>query len=215
MDVWNAWRERLIFVVSAPSGAGKTTLCRAARDRLGNLFYSVSVTTRARRPWEKDGEDYHFVSRETFERWIQEDNLLEWAEIYGEYYGTPAHPVYRALEEGQDVIMDLDVVGKRKMEARFPRQVVSIFVFPPSMEDLRTRLVRRGVEPGKLETRLQRAAHEMTHAREYRYWILNEDLDEAVEQLIAIIRASRLQAHLTLRDPLTLLRDVGVNTPGP
>ncbi len=205
MDPWKDFRERLLFVVSAPSGAGKTTLCRAARDRLPDLFYSVSATTRARRDWEVDGVDYHFVPREVFQRWIQNDALLEWAEIYGEFYGTPADPVRRAFETGQDVIMDLDVVGKRKLEALFPRQVVSIFVFPPSLEALRERLVQRGVEPGKLQTRLDRALDELSHAREYTYWILNDDLEHAVEALVSIIRAARHQAHLLLRDPTSVI----------
>lgn len=204
-DPWKAFRERLLFVVSAPSGAGKTTLCRAARDRVPDLFYSVSATTRARRAWEVDGVDYHFVPRETFEAWIRDNALLEWAEIYGEYYGTPADPVRRAFENGQDVILDLDVVGKRKLEALFPRQVVSIFVFPPSMDALRQRLVQRGVEPGKLQTRLDRALEELSHAREYTHWILNDRLDDAVETLVSIIRASRHQAHLLLRDPVTVI----------
>lgn len=207
MDVWNSWRERLIIVVSGPSGSGKTTLCQAVQERVEHLFYSISATTRTPRSWEENGKDYHFVSKERFQEWIRDHNLLEWAEIYGEYYGTPAHPVFRAFEQGQDVIMDLDVVGKRTLEARFPRQVVSVFVFPPSLEALKTRLIRRGVEPGKLETRLQQASKEISHAREYTYWILNEDFEKAVNQLSAIIQASRLSAHLLLRDPLHLIQE--------
>jgi len=204
-DPWKNFRERLFFVVSAPSGAGKTTLCRAVQDRVDGLFYSVSATTRARRDWEVDGVDYHFVSRETFKRWIQENALLEWAEIYGELYGTPADPIRRALANGQDVILDLDVVGKRKLEALFPRQVVSIFIFPPSLEALQERLIQRGVEPGKLQTRLDRAREELSHAREYTYWILNENLEHAMEALVSIIHAARHQAHLLLRDPATVI----------
>jgi len=198
----------VLFVLSAASGTGKTTVARQVEARIPGLFYSVSATTRARRPWERDGVDYHFVDRATFQTWLKEGNLLEWAEVYGEYYGTPRKPVMEALEAGRDVLLDLDVVGKRKLEALFPGQVVSIFLFPPSLTVLRERLVTRGVESGKLEVRIQNAIREIEGASEYDYWIVNDDLQEAVDALAAIVQAERQRSVRFPGFPLSLPTEV-------
>ncbi len=199
----------VLFVLSAASGTGKTTVAREVEARVPGLFYSVSATTRARRPWEKDGVDYHFVTREVFRAWLEHGNLLEWAEVYGEYYGTPRKPVMEALKDGRDVLLDLDVVGKRKLQALFPGQVVSIFLFPPSLEVLRERLITRGVESGKLEIRIQNALREIEGAQEYDYWIVNDQLEEAVEALASIVRAERQRSYRFPRIPLQRSAEVG------
>ncbi|HDM89987.1 MAG TPA: guanylate kinase, partial [candidate division WOR-3 bacterium] len=168
--------EPFLIVVSAPSGTGKTTVLRRFLKICDGLFYSVSATTRKMRPGEVNGRDYIFLDKEVFENWIKEGKLLEWAEVYGEYYGTPRDPVIENMELGRDVIMDLDVEGKRKLEAQFPDRLVSVFLYPPDRETLRKRLLSRGAEDEeKLKIRLSKAEEELRWASEYEYWVVNED----------------------------------------
>jgi len=186
--------EPFLIVVSAPSGTGKTTVLRKFLKICDGLFYSVSATTRKMRPGEVNGRDYIFLEKETFRNWIKEDKLLEWAEVYGEYYGTPREPVVENLEHGRDVIMDLDVEGKRKLEAQFPDRLVSIFLYPPDRETLRKRLLSRGAEDEeKLKIRLSKAEEELRWASEYEYWVVNEDIEKAALRLKDITEAERMK----------------------
>lgn len=183
------------LVVVAPSGSGKTTVIRRlVEQEKSGIWYSISATTRKPRPEEVDGYDYYFVSREQFEAWIREDALLEWAEVYGEYYGTPKAPVLEHLARGEDVILDLDIHGRRALELALPGQVVSVFLAPPDLETLRERLLHRGAEdPEKLRIRLANAERELEWAWECDYWVLNRELDEAVAQLRTVLYAERLR----------------------
>lgn len=183
-----------LIVVSAPSGSGKTTIVRMVLDKMEDLFYSVSATTRKKRPGEVDGKDYIFVSHETFARWIEEGKVIEWAEIYGEFYGTPREPIDRALKEGKDVILDLDIHGKKALEKLYGNDVVSIFLLPPSIEELRRRLTSRGAESyDKLKLRLTLSKEEMKWSYEYDYIVLNDIRELATERVINIIRAERMR----------------------
>jgi len=186
--------EPFLIVVSAPSGTGKTTVLRKFLKICDGLFYSVSATTRKMRPGEVNGRDYIFLEKETFRNWIKEGKLLEWAEVYGEYYGTPRDPVIENMELGRDVIMDLDVEGKRKLEAQFLDRLVSVFLYPPDRETLRKRLLSRGAEDEeKLKIRLSKAEEELRWASEYEYWVVNEDIEKAALRLKDITEAERMK----------------------
>ncbi len=186
--------EPFLIVVSAPSGTGKTTVLRKFLKICDGLFYSVSATTRKMRPGEVNGRDYIFLEKETFRNWIKEGKLLEWAEVYGEYYGTPRDPVTENMELGRDVIMDLDVEGKRRLEAQFPDRLVSVFLYPPDRETLRRRLLSRGAEDEeKLKIRLSKAEEELRWAFEYEYWVVNEDIEKAALRLKSITEAERMK----------------------
>jgi guanylate kinase len=181
-----------LFVVSAPSGAGKTTLIRHALPDLGAVQFSVSATTRPRRPGEQEGVDYFFVTRETFEAMTAREEFLEWAQVHGNYYGTPAAPVRTALEAGADVMLDIDVQGAAQVRGRMPESV-QILVAPPSFEVLRARLEGRGQDNREaVAVRLRNAKAELARFREYDYVIINDDLREAVDNLKGIIRARRV-----------------------
>ncbi len=176
-----------LFIVSAPSGAGKTTLCRYLRRAFPQLEYSVSATTRSPRPGEKDGRDYHFVSRQQFERGIREGRWAEWARVHDNYYGTPAAPIEKALAAGRPVLLDIDVQGARQLVERFP-EAVTIFIMPPDMETLEKRLAGRGTDsPEVIARRLENARREMEQKDFYRHVIVNDDLEEAVGQLVGLV----------------------------
>ncbi|MBU2490397.1 MAG: guanylate kinase [Proteobacteria bacterium] len=176
-----------IFVVSAPSGAGKTTLCRLVRKRLPNLVYSVSCTTRPMRQGEVPGRDYHFVTREVFEEGIRNQRWAEWAKVYGNYYGTDGDFLRRSVEDGCFVLLDIDVQGARQIVARFPDSV-TVFVMPPSVEELERRLRGRGADaPEVMERRLAEARSEMEARHLYLHQIVNDRLEDAAEKLYRII----------------------------
>ncbi len=176
-----------IFVVSAPSGAGKTTLCNRVRRRLPNLVYSVSHTTRPIRRGEVPGRDYHFTTREAFEQGIRAKRWAEWAEVYGNFYGTDADFLFRALNNGCFVLLDIDVQGARQILARFP-QAITVFVMPPSVAELEKRLKSRGADsPEVIERRLAEARCEMESRHIYQHQVVNDDLDQAEEELCRII----------------------------
>ncbi len=197
-------RRPFLVVVSAPSGTGKTTVIRRVLGRLSELAYSVSATTRSKREGEVDGESYRFVDVATFKRWIAEDKLFEWAKVYNDYYGTPKEPVLAMMEQGSDVILDLDVQGKRSLEAALPGQVVSVFLYPPDREALRGRLLGRGSEQGeRLEVRMKQMEEEIGWAREYDYWVLNDKIGAAADRVEAIIRAERMKRE-RFRDSLPI-----------
>ncbi|OGP97612.1 MAG: guanylate kinase [Deltaproteobacteria bacterium RBG_19FT_COMBO_52_11] len=180
-------KKGLLFVVSAPSGTGKTTLCRAMVRIFPELHYSISYTTRPPRPGDADGRDYHFVSPEGFQEMIDRDEFAEWAEIYGYRYGTSRSLLERFSREGRDVILDLDGQGARQMRNK-DLQGIFIFLLPPSWAELKRRLARRQTEgPKALKERLRMAKVEMAEARWYDYVIINDEIKKAEEQLQAII----------------------------
>jgi guanylate kinase len=182
-------KKGLLFVVSAPSGAGKTTLCRAMVRIFPGLHHSISYTTRPPRPGEENGRDYHFISPEDFQGMIDAGELAEWAEIYGHRYGTSKTTLERIRDEGRDVILDIDGQGARQLRDQDP-QAIFIFVLPPSWGELKRRLSLRKTEPeAALEERLRKARAEMAEGRWYDYIIINNKLEKAQEQLKAIIRA--------------------------
>ena len=195
-------RRGTLFVVSAPSGAGKTTLCREMRLRLHDLAYSVSVTTRPPRPGEIDGTDFRFVARSQFEDMVKQGQMAEWATVHTNLYGTPAAPLETAQREGRDVLLDIDTQGAAQLRARYPDAVL-IFVVAPSMGELEQRLrERRSDSEREITRRLQRAREEVTLWRRYDYLIVNRDVKEAMDQLESIIHAERCRvARLALTFP--------------
>ncbi|MCJ2019070.1 guanylate kinase [Methylobacterium sp. E-065] len=188
-------RRGLILILSSPSGAGKTTLTRAvAQDPAWALDLSISVTTRARRPSEIDGRHYHFIEREAFEDLRARDDLLEWAEVHGNFYGTPRRPVEKVLGAGRDMIFDIDYQGTRQVRAKLAQDVVTIFILPPSLAELRQRLERRAEDSAEtIEKRLANARTEIQRWVEYDYVIVNDDLQNAFRALQGILAAERLK----------------------
>ncbi len=185
-------RKGILFVISAPSGAGKTTLCREAMSRLDNLEFSISYTTRLPRSGEEDGRDYHFVDEDTFLEMVEKGEMAEWARVYNHLYGTPKTPIIKAIEDGRDMLLDIDIQGASQIKAAFPEDSVTIFVFPPSIEALKERLSKRGTEaPQVIKERCDKAEEEMAMYPLFRYFVVNDKLEEAVEDLIAVIKAER------------------------
>ena len=190
-------RRGMILILSSPSGAGKTTLTRMLmQDKALDLTLSVSVTTRRRRSSEVDGIHYRFVDRREFERMKAEADLLEWAEVHGNGYGTPWAPAERVLADGRDMLFDIDWQGAAQVRDRLGDDVVSIFVLPPSMTELRRRLERRAEDSAAtIEQRLEAARHEIERWRNYHYVIVNDDLQRAYRDVLAIISAERLKVR--------------------
>lgn len=195
MDVKSISRRGVMLVLSSPSGAGKSTIARNLLSSENNLTMSVSVTTRARRGSEIDGQHYHFLSEREFERLREDgDALLEWASVHGNYYGTPRDAVEKALGEGKDMLFDIDYQGGQQLMEKARIDVVSIFLLPPSMKELKSRLVRRAEDAQEvIEQRLNNAIEEITHWREYDYVVVNDDLDRAFNQVQSILTAERLR----------------------
>jgi len=186
-----------LIVVSAPSGAGKTSLCREVAKRIPRLHYGVSATTRARRAGERNGRDYLFLSSEEFGEWIRKRQLVEWAKVHGNFYGTPREELDGWLTKGYDVILDVDVQGGRSLKKLFP-QGVFVFVVAPSLAAYRTRLCKRGVDsPEVIAHRMEDARRELAAWRKYDYLIVNEDLAQATSELEAIVRVERLRTFRT------------------
>jgi guanylate kinase len=196
-------RRGTLFVVSAPSGAGKTTLCREIRLRLPDLAYSVSVTTRPPRPGEIDGADFRFVGAPEFRAMLARGEFAEWATVHGNLYGTRARALEDALTTGRDVLLDIDTQGAAQLRARYPDAVL-IFILAPSVKELEQRLrERRSDVDADIERRLVRAREEIVLWRQYDYLIVNRDVKEAMEQLESIILAERCRVArlgLTLPD---------------
>jgi guanylate kinase len=182
-----------LIVVSGPSGAGKTSVLTRVMAELEDIRFSVSHTTRARRPDESDGVAYHFVSRREFERLISEGAFLEWADVHGEMYGTSRDEYDRAMREGMDLLLDIDVKGADQVRQKFD-DAVTVFVIPPSYQDLERRLRGRGPDDeASFDRRLAVAGEEMAHFRKYQYAIVNVDLPASVEALKTVVRAARLR----------------------
>jgi guanylate kinase len=183
----------MIFIVSAPSGAGKTTLVRKLLESVPDLTLSVSCTTREPRQGEVNGRDYHFVSPSRFLAMRRRDAFAEWAEVHGSLYGTPRRPLERAVRRGCDVLLDIDVQGASQLR-RCYEGAVSIFVLPPSWKELRKRLTQRGTDPREeIRIRLENARRELRELLKYDYFILNRDIRESLQSLAAIVRAERLK----------------------
>jgi guanylate kinase len=187
-------RRGLMFVLSSPSGAGKTTLSRLLIERMPGLRMSVSATTRAMRPGEVDGSDYLFVDRARFEDMAKRQELLEWATVFDNRYGTPRAPVEAALSAGQDVLFDIDWQGTQQLREKARADVVSVFILPPSAADLEKRLHTRAQDSHDvILARMSRASHEMSHWAEYDYIVINHNVDEAFAEVQSILKAERLK----------------------
>jgi guanylate kinase len=192
-------RRGIMLVLSSPSGAGKTTLSRNLLEQEniedpGKLELSVSATTRTRRASEIDGIHYHFVSQRRFENMRDSGELLEWAEVHGNYYGTPREPVEKALAEGRDVLFDIDWQGTRQLLEKMRDDVVTVFVLPPSADELKARLERRAEDSATIiAQRLKNAIEEISHWREYDYILVNRDLNKSFDRVRAILTAERLK----------------------
>jgi len=187
-------RRGLMFVLSSPSGAGKTTLSRLLIDRMPGLTLSVSATTRPMRPGERDGVDYWFVDRARFETMVKHDELLEWATVFDNRYGTPRAPVETALSAGTDVLFDIDWQGTQQLREKARADVVSVFILPPSAADLEKRLHTRAQDSDAvIRDRMSRATHELSHWAEYDYIVINHHVDEAFAEVQSILKAERLK----------------------
>jgi guanylate kinase len=187
-------RRGLMLVLSSPSGAGKTTLTRLLRDEEPSLTLSVSVTTRARRPSEVDGIHYRFITVETFLEMRDRGELLEWAEVHGNFYGSPRREIDRSLASGKDILFDIDYQGAMQVRETAASDVVSIFILPPSVPELRHRLERRAEDsPEVIATRLATARVEIDRWRDYDYVLVNDDLQRTFARLRAILVAERLR----------------------
>jgi guanylate kinase len=181
-----------MLVVSSPSGAGKTTLTRHLVNSDGNLDLSISVTTRERRPSEVDGVHYHFITKQKFMEMRRNGELLEFAKVHGNFYGTPRKPVEKALIKGRDVLFDIDWQGAKQLYEKLRTDVVSVFVLPPSVKELRTRLERRAEDSTEvIAKRLKNAIHEIMHWTEYDHLVVNRDLNTAYDELRNILRSER------------------------
>lgn len=187
-------RRGLMFVLSSPSGAGKTTLSRMLVAETPSLQLSVSATTRPRRPGETDGKDYYFVDPNRFDAMAANGELLEWATVFDNRYGTPRAPVEAALAAGKDVLFDIDWQGTQQLRSRAPSDVVSVFILPPSAADLEKRLHTRAQDSDAvIRSRMDRASHELSHWAEYDYIVVNHDLNEAFAEVQSILKAERLK----------------------
>ena len=190
----NVNRRGLMLVLSSPSGAGKSTIARNLLRDDPTISLSVSVTTRARRGSEIDGKDYRFISERDFEIMRDNGGLLEWAEVHGNFYGTPFEPVQQAMNEGKDMLFDIDWQGALQMFEAARADIVSIFILPPSMKELKNRLERRAEDsPDVIERRLENAKVEIEHWNEYQYPLINDDLEVCFGDVKAILRAERLR----------------------
>lgn len=187
-------RRGLMLVLSSPSGAGKTTLSRKLLEADPAVELSISVTTRKQRPGEIDGRDYHFIDAARFDAMVKGGELLEWAQVFGNRYGTPRAPVEVALAKGRDVLFDIDWQGTQQLREKADHDLVSIFVLPPSMADLERRLRRRAQDSDEvIRARMATAADEMSHWAEYDYVVINKNIDHAFTEVQTILAAERLK----------------------
>lgn len=182
-----------LFIISAPSGAGKSTLINALLKQHADMQLSVSHTTRSPRPGESNGVQYHFTDVPTFKQLIEQDQFIEWAEVFGNYYGTSKAALADKLAQGIDVFLDIDWQGARQIKQQLPF-VISIFILPPSVEALEQRLNQRGQDSAEvIAGRMAKARDEISHADEYDYWVVNDDLELALQQFSGIIQTQRLK----------------------
>jgi len=187
-------RRGLLVVLSSPSGAGKSTISRMLLEADPHITMSVSATTRPIRPGEVEGRDYHFVDEAEFQRMVADGEFAEWAPVFDYHYGSPQAPIKAALREGQDVIFDIDWQGTQQLHAAMGEDLVRVFILPPSMQELDRRLHERGTDTDEvIAGRMQRAAAEISHWAEYDYVLINEDMDECLGEVRAILAAERLK----------------------
>lgn len=190
----NMNRRGLLFVLSSPSGAGKSTLARMLLDADDDIAMSVSVTTRPQRPGEQHGKDYYFVSGEEFEEMVADQAFLEYATVFGNRYATPAAPVQKSLEEGRDVLFDIDWQGTQQLYQRAGQDVVRVFILPPSLAALRERLESRATDSNEIiDSRMQRAASEISHWDGYDYVLINDNLDACFTKVKQILATERMR----------------------
>jgi guanylate kinase len=181
-----------IFILSAPSGTGKTTLCKAILNRYQDMLYSVSYTTRPPRPGEVNGEDYYFISKKKFVEDIENDKWAEWAQVHGNFYGTPSEFLNKSLSEGKDVLLDLDIQGTIQVLDRYATDTITFFILPPSLEILKKRLESRGTDSAEtIAARLVNAKEEISKKNLYHHVIINDQLSSAVSELLSIIAKYR------------------------
>ena len=210
----NAARRGLLFVVSAPSGTGKTTVVERLVQIVPDLALSRSYTSRPARPGEADGVDYNFVSRSRFEEMIAADAFLEWADVFGNLYGTCAHDAERDLQAGRDLVLVIDVQGARQVRRRFA-DLVGVFVMPPSFEVLERRLRGRSKDPeDAIQRRLQTARDEVASFEEYDYVIVNDELEACVDRLRAIVMAERTRLRFAREEAEKIVKTFGVDRGG-
>lgn len=187
-------RRGMMLVLSSPSGAGKSTIARAILESEDELFMSISLTTRPPRPGEEDGRDYYFVTEDEYRRRLEDDDLLEHAEVFGNFYGTPRSLVEKHLKAGEDMLFDIDWQGTQQLGEAARDDLVSIFILPPSYEELEKRLTGRGQDSEDVvRTRMSKAADEMSHWPEYDYVIVNDVIEESIHNVRAILKAERLR----------------------
>lgn len=186
-------RRGLMFILSSPSGAGKTTIARRLLAHDPEIRMSVSVTTRPKRPGEVDGKDYHFVDQPTFDHMVEEGHFLEWAHVFNHSYGTPKAQVKAGLKEGQDFLFDIDWQGTQQLYQKAERDVVRVFLLPPSLEELHRRLNARGTDSADvIDARMERAQAEISHWDGYDYVVVNDDIDACFDKVLHILAAERL-----------------------
>ena len=202
MEIFEMHRRGLMLVLSSPSGAGKTTISRGLLEREVNLTMSVSATTRPKRPGEVAAEDYHFVDLTEFNLMINRQELLEYAQVFGNYYGTLRAPVEKTLAVGKDVLFDIDWQGTQQLAQNARSDLVSIFILPPSTAELERRLRSRAQDSDEIVAkRMARAADEMSHWAEYDYVLVNRDVDDSVDAVCAILAAERLRRERQVELP--------------
>ena len=194
MDQAQRTRRGLLIVLSSPSGAGKSTISRMLMEHDPTITMSISATTRPMRPGEAADVDYHFVDEAAFQQLVEDDELAEWAYVFGHRYGSPKEPIKEALKAGRDTLFDIDWQGTQQLEYAFRTDLVRIFILPPSMAELQRRLVDRGTDKDEvIEFRMRRAAAEIGHWAEYDYVLINEDVQKCAEKVRAIVEAERLR----------------------
>ncbi len=189
-------RRGLMLVLSSPSGAGKTTLSRLLLEHDSGIELSISATTRPKRPGERDGVDYQFIDNVRFRGMVDREELLEWAQVFDNYYGTPRAPVEASLSAGRDMLFDIDWQGTQQLVERAREDLVSVFILPPSTQELERRLVTRAQDSAEVVARrMAKAADEMSHWAEYDYVIVNREISSSLVELRAILQAERLKRH--------------------
>jgi len=189
----------VLLVISGPSGVGKGTLCRALLEEVKDLHISVSMTTRKPRMGEIDGKDYFFVSREEFLERVKRNEFVEWAKVYGHYYGTPWSELKNALESGRDLVLEIDTQGAMQIKKKF-KEGVFIFILPPSREELRKRIIKRGTEnSNSVKKRLENFDEEFKYIFEYDYVVINDSIPDAVEKIKSIYLAERCRPHRIIK----------------
>ncbi|WAT17672.1 guanylate kinase [Aurantiacibacter sp. MUD11] len=187
-------RRGLMFILSSPSGAGKTTIARKLLADVDGIGMSVSVTTRPRRPGEVEGKDYHFVDQSTFDRMVEDGDFLEWAKVFGNCYGTPKAQIKAGLKAGQDFLFDIDWQGTQQLYQRMEVDVVRVFLLPPSIAELEHRLRSRGTDSEQvIQDRMDRARFEISHWDGYDYVVINDDIERCYEKVLTILEAERMK----------------------